>query len=216
MTPAEIIAAARNQYSATGDTFWSDAELAQRIYAACQELVRKCGIVIEGTYTTTTVADQQEYSFPTYANGIRRVEYAGKKLFPTDQRGDDIYTVQDSLTTGTGEPEYYFVWDRTIFLRPIPSEAKQLKIFTVNDPQPVTTSSVLEVPLLTHNAIVNFLISEMAAKDQNFNLANYYRNIWQNQDIPDIRKTIKLSKRRDSFTVVKAEEIYPYGFLERQ
>lgn len=215
MTPQQIETAARNQYNAVGDSNWSSSEIFTLIYAACLELTRDCGFVIEREYSTTTVSGTQEYEFPTNALSIKRVTYNGKKLAPITFRDDDTVTMQNQLTTDTGEPQYYTQWDSSIALRPIPDSAATLRIYTINEPQEITLTSTIEVPTFTHMSIVNYVVSQMAAKDMNFQTAQYYRQIWAD-DKEMIKRKLKLMKRGDAFAVVQAEELHAITDLGNQ
>lgn len=215
MTPDEIETAARNQYNASGDTNWSSSEIYNLIWAACIELTRDCGLVIERVYSTTTVAGTQDYSFPTQTLSIKRVTYDGKKLAPYTMRDDDSITLTNQATTDTGEPTYYYEWDRTISLRPIPDDAKTLKIYSINYPQAITTTSTLEVPVFTHMMLVDYVVSRMAAKDMNFETAGFHSNLWENHKALLTRK-IRSMKRGDAFSVVQAEEMHPITGLGNQ
>jgi len=217
MTPAEIELASRQLYNAVGDPNWSSAEIMPLIYKATLELFTECGFTIENIYQTTSTASTGEYALPSNAGQVKRITYDGKKLFPITMRDDDTLTLQNQATTDTGEPEYYYIFNDTIFLRPIPDTSSvAIKIFTFAEPQAVTASSTLEVPTWTHNAIVDFVVSEMAAKDQNFQMAQYYQNKFQNVHIPRIKKRLKLIKRGDSFNIVQSEELHPYGTVGGQ
>jgi len=216
MTPSEIILAARQKYNAVGDTNWSDSEICTLIYAGELELATECAMAIENTYSTSTVAGTREYAFPTNAASIRRIEYAGKKLFPITFRDDDVLTSQNEATTDTGTPEYYEIFDSTVYLRPIPDSVGTLTMYANCEPQSVTTTSTLEIPSFTHGALIDFVVSEMAAKDLNFNMARHYMDKWQGVHIPRIKKRLKLNKRGDAFAVVQSEELLPHGSLGAQ
>lgn len=215
MTPQEIETAARNKYNSVGASFWSSSEIFNLIYAACCELVRDCGIVIERVYTTTTVAGTQEYDFPTNAISIKRITYNGKKLMPYTMRDDDTITLSNQAAVDQSEPQYYFVWNQTISLRPLPDDAKTLKVYTINEPQTITSNSTLEVPTWTHFMLVDYVVSEMAAKDMNFQTAQWYRGMWDNHKA-QISKKLRLLKTGDAFKTVQAEEAHPITTLGPQ
>lgn len=216
MTPSEIILAARQKYNAVGDTNWSDSELCTLIYNGQMELATECGMVIENTLSASTVIGTRQYAMPSNALSIRRIEYNGKKLFPATFRDDDSLTLQNEDTTDTGEPIYYQVFDSTVYLRPIPDAVGTLSMYANCEPQAVTITSTLETPTFTHGALIDFVISEMAAKDLNFRMADFYQNKWQNVHIPRIKKRLKLNRRGDSFAQVQVEELLPYGSLGGQ
>lgn len=213
MTPQEIETAARRAYNAVGDSFWASAEIMDLIYFACMELV-DAGLIIERTYTTSTVADQREYDYPSQAIAIKRLEYKGAKLAPIDFREDDAITLDNASTTDTGTPLYYSIWNEVIFLRPIPSEAQTLKIYAYVEPQTVSLTSTLEVPTKWHPDIVNYVIKEMVLKDGNTQVYGAYDIRWQ-KALERVRKWQARKKRTDGNAVVKNEDVLSVTLLGR-
>jgi hypothetical protein len=201
MTPSDLAEYARQQYNSLTDDFFSESELNRHIWAAQLELARKA-FLIERVYTTTTVADQREYEFPTNTIGIKRVEYEGVKLAPINFREDDAITLNNSATTGTGTPACYAVWNRTLYLRPVPIEAGELTIFSYSEPQAVDTTSTLEVPTAYHLDMANYLLWRKSIKDQNFEAARHYKETWD-ECVKAAREFQRKSKRGDSFATVQ-------------
>jgi hypothetical protein len=201
MTPTEIETMARDAYNAVGDKFWSQSEIFNLIYAAMMGLVEK-GLVIERTFSASTVASQQEYDYPTNAIAIKRVEYDGAKLQHIDQREDDAITLNDAATTNEGTPYYYQTWNEVIILRPIPDSVGTLKIRAYVEPTVPTVSSTLEVPTQHHLKIVDFVVREMVAKDQNWNAYDRYDARWQ-EHLQTVMRWAAKKKRGDKFAVVK-------------
>lgn len=205
MTPVQLEEYCRLRYNAVGDTFWSSDEIQKYITDGCMELARDC-LVIERTYTSTTVNGTQSYDFPTNAMAIKRVTWDGYKLTPIDMRDDDAITGMNMATTDTGNPRYYWIWDNAIYLRPIPGSAATLKLWTVNFPSTVTTTSTLEIPDQFHLRLADFVNQQMAAKDQNFKGAEYYGQLWE-KDKEDVKKWMRKMKRADGFASVKDENM---------
>lgn len=211
MTPTQIETAARNRYNAISDSFWSQDEILNLLYGACLDLSREC-LLIERSYTTSTVASQQEYAYPTSAIAIKRVSYDGKKLKPITMREDDSITGLNQSTTATATPQYYFIWNQTISLRPIPSSVGTLKIYTYNEPSAITITSTLEIPTQFHMDLVDYIVGEMAAKDLNFTAAQYYQAKWEKAKIA-AKRWAKRKNRGDSFNVVQDEDMMIEGYL---
>jgi hypothetical protein len=206
MTPSEIELMCRRKYNSVNDSFWSEQEIFDLIYAAELELCDE-GYVAERVYSTSTVIGTQEYDYPDYALAIKRVTWDGKKLTRIDMIEDDLVTGLNQTTTDTGNPEFYWIWNNVISLRPVPSSVATLKIWTYNQPSTISSGSqTLEVPTQYHARICNFVLSQMAAKDSNYNAATYYLNIW-NADKIKIKQSMRKSKRTDKFTSVKDEQM---------
>lgn len=207
LTPLQINTAARQRYNAVGDTFWSDDEIYLQIFQACCELATE-GFVLESSYTASSVASQQQYTFPTQAVAIKRVTYDGKKLTPIDFREDDIMTGLNAATTDTGTPQCYAIWNDTLYLRPIPSgSSSTIKVFCNIEPGTVSASSTLEIGNELQMALVNFILSEMSAKNKNYQGAQHYRQLWL-ADVERAKRLQRLKKVRDAYNVVKNVDMY--------
>ena len=212
MTPLQIENQARARYNAVGDSFFTSDEINNLIYQAQMELVLE-GLVVERRYTTTSVVDQQEYSYPSQALSIKRIEYAGEKLTPIDFREDDRLTLFKSNTTDTGTPRNYFEWDEVIFLRPIPdTSGDTIKIYTYSEPQVVTSTSTLDVAERWHLAIIDYILNAFNAKDGNFAGAQFYLERWQ-AALVKAKKFAKQRKRGDRNAVVNNVEAFPRTVL---
>lgn len=213
MTPNELLTNARQRYNAVNDTFFTDAELYNLIYAAELDAVKFVPELIRNTYTTTSVASQQDYSYPTNTHTIKRVTYNGSKLLPITLREDDALRLNGTTSTLTGTPQYYYTWNNVISFQPTPDTASlTIKIWSYNTPQAVTGSSTLELPTLFHMSIVNYMLAEMCGKDKDFNSAAYYRKIWEAEKL-EMKKWIRKHYRGDAFSSVMDEETLPQTML---
>lgn len=204
MTPTELTTYALQQYNAVNDDFFSQPELFSHIQAAQNILARECN-AIENTYTTPTVASQQEYSWPTNAIAIKRITWNGQKLTKISFREDDYLTGFNQATASTGTPVTYAVFDRTIYLRPVPNAVQSLKIFTFDAPSAVSASAELDVPTEFHLGIANYLLWRMALKDQNFQAAKTYQELWDEERA----RCLAWSRKRqvaDGFNTVRDED----------
>lgn len=205
MTPSEIELMARRRFNAVNDTFFSQQEIFDYIYAACLKISDETG-AIERVYTTSTVVDQQDYDYPTNTIGIKRVTYEGRRLEKIDMIEDDVITGLNQDTTATGSPLYYWTWENTISLRPIPAEVGTLKIWSLNEPSAITSASaVLEIPSVYHEKLVTYVLGCMKDKDKDYAGAD---REWAkfDDDVKRIRQSIRRLKRTDKFAVVKDEE----------
>lgn len=207
MTPQEISEYARQQWNAVSDQFFSDGELYRHIYAAQMDLAKITNCIRE-VFTSSTVVDQHEYAKPTNCIKIKRVTYNGLKLVKLTDREDDSVTLNNSSTTSSGTPEYYFEWGASIYLRPIPAEVGTLKIFCFNQPQVVSSGSAMEVPARYHLQIADFLLWRMALKDKNFQAASEFSALWK-MHLKDAKDFERLALRGDSFSTVQDEETLP-------
>lgn len=207
MTPAQIETAARRMLNAEGSQFWSQAEIIENyLYFCVQELAGEIEC-IENRYTTTSVASQTEYAIPTRMVRIKRVEYDSQKLQPiTFQQLDSIDL--NTNTTVTGTPQYYYFWDDVIGLYPAPDTAgTTIKIYSIDDPSPTTSTSSLEIPTQFHGYLVIGVAYQMSLKELGHPHTQRLLNQW-NQSIERARITWK-QRKRDNLHVVTPESMLP-------
>lgn len=198
MTPAELELAARQNYNAVGDTHFTTAEFLVWIYRACMILSNET-FCIEDTFTTASVSGTREYSYPTNAMSIRRVEYDGQKLQPVSLEADP----KTNTTAPTGRPGQYAIWEGDLILFPTPSTSSlAIKVFAYCRPQAVTASSVLEVPEEYHPDIIDFILAGMYAKDTNHQMSTFHRNLWD-ASINRIKRQRSKKLRGDQYAVVR-------------
>ena len=207
MTPTSLETYVRQRYNAVGDNFFPQAEVLMHFYSAQIELATET-MCLRSVYTTTTVAGQRIYSFPSKTISIMRVEYDGERIFPSDFVDDDSYTGNNPDDTGQGKSLYYQQWGDEIYLRPIPNEATTLKIYSYDIPAEVTPTGTLEIPSRYHMFIADYALYCMFSKDKNLAMANYHYTLWEKhkakaEEVERIRRT------GDAFRTVKdPEDLY--------
>lgn len=178
MTPSEIETAARRKTNSAGSSFYSSEEIMGYIYQASLELARE-SFCIERVYSTTSVANQDEYSCPTNTIAIKRVTYDGNRLEPITFDEMDELRLFNQASSTTGTAKWYALFNETLYLLPTPSASSlTIEIFSYNEPQAVTSTSTLEVPSQFHMGIVDFVVAEMLNKDSKFNEAQVYLDRW--------------------------------------
>jgi len=216
MTPIQVETVARRMLNAESSNFWSQAEIMDYIYMSALEMAQET-FCIENRYTTTSVADQQEYATPSRMLGVKRVEYAGAKLKPIDfQRLDSINP--NSTTLGTGTPQYYYYFDDSFGLYPVPSTAGDtIKIYTYDEPDVPTSSSVLEIPTQYHGKLVLGVAYYMSLKELGHPHVNRFEFQWNhvnnpNSAINQVKRAVKM-RNKDNFPIVKREEDLPGTLL---
>jgi hypothetical protein len=164
----------------------------------------------EKRYETQTVADQREYQMPTTMLRVDRMTYDGKRLEQIDFVEDDCITRNNETTTSTGTPQYYVLYNGTIFLRPTPSEVKDLVIYCITEPTVVTLLDTLNVPSRYHVGLIDLLLANMFAKDGNQTMAGYHQTKWASFIARAKRWEMK-RRVTDRYPQSKAEEFAPYN-----
>lgn len=199
---ADIVNDCRQRYNAVGDRFFSDEELYDLVYEAEMEMAQECQ-AIETIYTTSTVASQREYDYPTRLLKIARITYNGQRLAPIDFLEDDALTGSNESTTTTGDPKFYSTFADRIFLRPTPASVATLKIYAIVQPSEHTSvTSSLSVPERYRPFLKDYVLSQMFAKDKNGQMTGYHEGRWQKK-LDQIKRFEKKRKQGDAYKVVK-------------
>jgi len=204
MTPLEVITAARQFHNAVGDDFWSDAELYNHLYFCATRLATEAEC-IDNRYTSVSVADQQEYTRPTRAFRIKRVEYDNRKLTAIDFRELDSLSPNQS-TTVTGTPNFYYEFDNVLGFYPIPSTAGlTIKIYSYDYPDFPSGTSTLEIPVQYHRALVMGVRALMSPKELGHPNTRFYAAEWE-KALVEVKRQERRRKRGDKFRRVLREE----------
>jgi len=168
---------ARQQYNAVGDPLFGDVLLRNYIYDAEMALAResKC---IRAVYTTSSVASQQEYPFPSRTIAIKRVLYGGYVVHPRSL--DEVLNLTAVPAAGSGYSYIYAIWAETLYLGPIPSDVQTIKVFSFNEPSAKTANtSTMDTPDRYHLDIADFLLERMCIQDKNYAGAAVHAEKWR-------------------------------------
>lgn len=202
MTPTELENYVRQRYNAVGNSFFSQAEIFNHFWAAQMELAQESHC-IKSIYTTTSVANQRIYDFPTLTMSIARVEYDGERIYPNDFVDDDSLTGNNPDEAITGRPGFYQVFGYQLFLRPSPSTASEtIKVYSYNLPSQPSSTGTLDVPAIYHLYLADYALYAMYAKEMKLPMANYHMELWTRHK----RQVVATERTRmvgDSFRVVK-------------
>lgn len=177
MTITEAVDYVRRLHNAEGDTNWSDAEIYSLFQAKCNEALAIIGLK-EATATTTSVAAQADYSYPSNVVFVRRVLYDGLALKRLNFKQYQSRVVSGTAPSGT--PREYTIWNNTITLVPVPDTSSDtITIYSENQQSAITSSSsTLDVPEILHQAICDGVLWMMFAKDLNAQFMATFKNRW--------------------------------------
>lgn len=207
MTPLQIETKARRKLNADSDQLWSSAEIIEDIlYSVCLEFSREVECC-ENTYTTTSVASQQEYSLPSRYLKIQRITFNNNKLQPITLREYDALTF-NAQTIPTGTPAYYYYFGETVGLYPVPSDAQTIKIWAIQCHDTITQASTLEIPLQFHDMLVDGVVSQMVLKEIGDPRQGFYSTKWA-QHLELAKRQWRAHRRRDGYGRVQLEEQIP-------
>jgi hypothetical protein len=195
---------ARQRYNAVGDPLFPDALLRNYVYDAEMHLAReaKC---IRAVYSTTSVASQQEYAFPTRSISIKRVTYNGVRVMPRSL--DEVLNLTQTAAVVTGTPYIYAIWAETLYLGPIPAaDGATIKVYSFNEPSAkATNSATLDVPDRYHLDIAEFLLQQMCIQDKNYQGASLHAEKWADA-LRKARATERKMMTGDGFAFTRDED----------
>lgn len=203
MTLSQIIDFCRRRHNATSSSRWSNDELLQLIEGRAQEIVSIIGLLEETDTSTTTVSGTQAYDIPTDAVEIVSLLYNGEMLQRVGFREWEIEK-NSGGTTPSGTPTKYVLWERQVILIPKPDAANTLTFYYRKQQSSLTAATdTLSIPSVLHFRLCDGVIADMAAKDLNFNMAQFYENKWQGVHIPAFYEYLARHKRSGRFGVVQ-------------
>lgn len=202
MTVTQILTAARNNLNSLNDTFWSDAELYNSLYRCELKLARKA-FTIDNVYSVTTVAGTAQYIKPTRAISIWKVKYNGSPLALIDQREYDAMNPNSASSSGT--PAYFMFYDEAFYLYPTPDDAQSLEVYTYDEPNDITSTSVLETPSVFHDILVDGLTFMMCPKDLGHPTTLLWKANWE-AGLIEAESFARKRRRANKFSTVKTEE----------
>ena len=197
---ATLVDHCRSAYnSADGDTFFTDAWFISMTWRAETELAIQ-GWVIEDTFTTTSAVGTRELAWPSNTLAIREVRYDSKKLQKVTLADDP----KSDNTDPSGTPYSYAIWDNTIIMFPTPNtagETIQVRCYVAPDRLSAFIDP-LNVPDEYQIQLSDYIIAQMAFKDQNISLGSVYMQKWE-QTVERCREQRRRRLRGDRQMVVK-------------
>ncbi len=168
---------ARRRYNVVGDTrFFTSLEIQRYIWAAEMELARET-FCVRNTFSAVSVSGTQEYPFPSRTLAIKRVSYDSCRVEPRTL--SEVLALTSSVAAPIGQPAIYAIWNEVLYLAPIPdTDGLEIKIFSIDEPEEVSTSATLSVPTRYHLDLAEYVVWQMAVKDKNYQGATYHEKRW--------------------------------------
>lgn len=186
----------------------TDADITRWANDAQRAIVLSNEGLLEQIATLNLVADQQEYSLPSdclilstiTCKNSTQLSYFRLHGYSLTQFNEYV-DGWDGTTFGSGQPSIYTVFASMVRLFPVPSTAvvNGLKFFYCkNPPELVNDADVLSLPLVYHNAVVNFCLKNAYELDED----------WQTSGLKgsQVVDDMHLARNRDAW---KNQETYP-------
>jgi hypothetical protein len=164
--------------------------------------------LLQATAFANSVIGQQTYSLPVDLLILRGISFKGtsdvsyNRLLGLDrQKFDEYIDGWDGTTYNAGTPQAYFVWDGSIEVFPVPSEAvtNGFKIWYNQKPTPVVNDvDVPSIPEIYHNAISDMCLQSAYEMDEDWDAVG--------NKAQQVNASIKLLRGREDWT---SQDTYP-------
>lgn len=201
MTLAQFIEVIRRRHNAESDSYWSDAELYQLVTNRCNEVLSYIGL-LEGVETSTSTSGTQVLAYPDDCVTIRQITYKADALKRITFRDWESYKTE--TTTQSGRPYMWVPWNRQAYLVPIPdTTGDTITAYYYKEHPYIENSSVtsIQVPSVLHAHLVNGVVADMFAKDENNQMATFYETKWNQVSIPAFLRFKAMEDQGGGFSV---------------
>lgn len=175
-TPSEMIDKIRRESGETEADYWTSTEIYEYMSDAQRLIGRVVPCVLDST-AQDVIADTREYTIPDDVGIISRVTYDGRKIKAIDI--NQLGALEDTDSTSTGRPEYYYQWGTEMGLSPVPDSTDELKIYFQKICSDVTNTSSWAVPDWCTDIIPDYCLWRMYTKDQELSVeADSHQKSW--------------------------------------
>jgi len=178
VTLAKFLETVRARHNADGDSYWGTDELYGLVTNRCNEVLSVIGL-LEATDTDTSVATTQAYDYPSGTVTVRQVNYKANRLKRISFRQWQHF--KTDTTTTSGLPTMWVPWNRQILMVPIPdTSGDTITIYNYQEHPEINGGSqaTIDIPSVLHNHLVNGVLADMFAKDENPVLSRQYEEKW--------------------------------------
>jgi hypothetical protein len=208
VTLSQFLDVCRARHNAAGDNYWSDEE----IYALLTNRINMSLAIIgmiEAYTTDTTVIGTQGYAYPSGASTLYQVNFKNERLKRITFQQAQLYSTDNGFESG--RPTMFYVWGSEIKLVPIPSTADTLGIYYYKEHPFIdgVTQTTIDVPSVLHPHYVAGVLSDMYAKDLNWNGSQFYEQMWNTVSIPAFNKFKNDERNAGGFNVINDVDTLP-------
>lgn len=151
------------------------------INMAILEIVTKDPKANRVKLTQSSVANQQEYTYPALTMSVFSIKWDNTLLSQVSFEG-----IQDTLgaeyVNTTGDPMYWSEWGNGFLLWPKPTTVKTISLYCTAKPADVTTSAdVIPLSDRYYPRITDFVMSKAQELDEDFQAAAATRNLFEDK-----------------------------------
>jgi hypothetical protein len=209
MNLAEVKTRVKRTFGDESGVQISDEDITRWVNDAQRAIVLSNEGLLEKTGTANLVANQQEYSLPedllilqgiTCKGTVESTSYMKLQGYNLSQFNEYIDGWDGNLY-GTGTPAIYTVFANLVRLFPVPAVdvTNGLKYFYNQTPTEIVgDSDQLALPIVYHNAIINYCLKQAYELDEDWQTSNLKNT--------EMASDLHLARGRDSW---KNQETYP-------
>lgn len=183
MNLEEVKTRVRRQFGDEASVQITDEDITRWVNDAQRDVVMKNETLLQKIALTSSVAEQQSYSFPSDLLILRSIQYKRttgdlsyyKLKGMSYAEFDEYIDGWDGKAYGPSYPIVYTTYANEFKLYPIPvsSETENIKLTYSRQPTDVVNDTdVLDLPLAYHNAIVEYCLSKAYELDEDWSAAN--------------------------------------------
>lgn len=202
MNLGEVKTRVKRQFGDEASVQVTDEDITRWVNDAQRDIVMKNETVLQTTALTSSVANQQDYSFPATLLVLRGIHYKKALTDPSFyklrgmsyQEFDEYIDGWEGTSYGPSHPMTYTTYGDSIKMFPIPVDSVTDNIKIVFSRQPTDVdddADTLDLPLAYHNAIVEYCLSKAYELDEDWGAAN---NLAAQYDV-----SVKLNKERENW-----------------
>lgn len=209
MNLGDIKTRVKRQFGDESSVQVDDTDITRWVNDAQLHIVQNNEGLLEAVTTLDVVANTQDYALPADLLVLSGITFRNTgDLSYIHMRGHSFQEFNeyvdgwDGTMFGPGIPYIYTVFANTIKLFPAPdsSISAALKLYYNRKPATIVSDvDVVDLPLIYHNAVVNFCLQQAYEMDENFDAANQKGS----------QVTSDLHINRDKSSSKKNREAYP-------
>jgi hypothetical protein len=208
MNPATVYTQIRAQCNETADSsgLWSDSEILRHMSVG-ETIISQTVPCCQDTSSFAAINGTREYNLGSTVGPIFRLTYDSVRLQRIDI--NDLEDVEGSAYGGidsSGSPEYYYQYNSTIGMSPIPDGTKTIQMWFQAIPAEIdsSTATAWTIPDRYGSYITSYALWQMFVKDQQLaETAVAYKAEWQD-GIDRIRADWNKTAQLDNYSTVRA------------
>lgn len=204
MNVGEIVTSVQRQFGDESGVQITQTDIIRWINQAMIDIARKTDCIQDHKEASITGGDAS-YGLPDDFLNVRKVTYNDTPLQPTTMEMADIMWPDRIVSsTGSGQPAYYYVWARVLYLYPAPASSGSGNLDIYYSRLPAIVDDVLdipEIPATYHEDIEKYCLSKAKELDDSMDESALLKKIYE--DRVNESRYEENNPRSDSYPAVR-------------